>query len=223
MTFLLATFPAREPVDPADVEDAVREVMARPEFRYEKSVVERVVEWIARQLEKLFGGGDVTAPAGSFGGGASSVIAWLIIVLAAVAIVATIVYVVMRRVRRPAAEDEPVLATEVEHRHPADHWTRLAEEHESRGEWKEALRCRYRSLVRTLTDRRRVPDVVGLTTGELRVALHQRAPGAQAAFDRATSEFESAWYAGRPTGPEENAEFRAAATEVLERLEAVPA
>lgn len=216
--------PLLEPVAPDDTSQRVRDVMSRPEFSYDKSIVERFGEWISRQLERLFGGAEAGAPTGSFAGGAGTLIAWLIIALAAVAVVATVVYVIVRRVRRPPPEDEPVLATEVEHRHPANHWARLAEEHEARGEWKEALRYRYRELIRTLTDRRSVPDVAGLTTGELRVALHDAAPGADEPFDRATSAFEAAWYAGRATGAAENAAFKDAAAAVLARLDSgVPA
>lgn len=205
---------AEVPVDPDQVGDQVREVLSRREYRYEKSIVDRIGEWIAERLEDLFG--DLALPGGTFSGGVGSLIAWLLIAVAVVAVVATVVYVVRHRVRRPEPDEEPVLATEVEHRHPADHWRRLAERHEAAGEWKDALRYRYRELVRTLVDRGSLPDLAGLTTGELRAELHGRCPAADDAFDAATRLFEQPWYAGAPTGREENARFRELAGRVLE-------
>ncbi len=205
------------PVDPGGVREQVREVLSQREYRYEKSLLDRIGEWIGDRLEDLLG--DLGAPGAgaSFGGGAGSLVAWILIALAAVAVVLTIVYVVRNRVRRADDDEEPVLTTEVEHRHPAGHWRRLAEEHEAAGEWKEALRCRYRELVRTLVDRRSLPDVAGLTTGELRTELRDRAPAASDPFDAATLLFEAAWYAGEATGPEESARFAELAASVLDR------
>ena len=205
------------PVDPADTADKVRDVMSRAEFRYEKSWLDRLGEWISRQLQELFGdrapGGAAT---GTFGGGAGSLVAWLLIVLAGVAVVAAVVYVVRHRVRRPD-DDEAVLTSEIEHRSPARHWADLAARHEAEGEWKEALRCRYRELVRTLVDRDQLPDIAGRTTGELRADLDRSTPAASAAFDRVTLLFELPWYADEPTGPEENREVRALSAQVLEQ------
>lgn len=205
------------PVDPADATDRVREVMARDEFRYEKSLIDRIGAWIGEQLQKLFGEVDPGAPPAGFGGGAGSLVAWLLILLAVAAVIATVVYVVRRRVRAPEVDEEPALNSEIEQRSPAGHWAREAERFEAAGEWKEALRARYRELVRTLVDRRQLPDIAGLTTGELRVELHRSTPTADAQFDRLTELFELAWYADRPTGPAEHAELRELSAAVLER------
>jgi len=77
------------------------------------------------------------------------------------------------------------------------------------------MRARYRHLVRTLVDRRQLPDVAGRTTGELREDLADTTPDATDAFDTASLLFELAWYAHVPTGPEQGDEFRAAAEVVL--------
>lgn len=206
----------QEPVDPHQVSDQVREVMARKEFRYDKSLLDRIGDWISRQLDRLFGGVEGPAGGAAFGGGAGSLVAWLVIVVALVAIVATVVYVLRKRVRRPEP-DEPVLDSEIEHRSPASRWRREAEHHEAAGEWKDALLARYRELVRTLVDRRQLPDVPGRTTGELRADLRRSTPEAAEPFDAATLLFELAWYADRPTAADENADFRRLAAEVLDR------
>ena len=72
-----------------------------------------------------------------------------------------------------------------------------------------ALRARYRQLVRTLVDRRQLPDIAGRTTGELREDLARTTPDAGEAFDTASLLFELAWYAHVPTGAEQSAQFRA--------------
>lgn len=202
--------------DPAQLTEDVRRVMAQEQFRYEPSWFDRLSEWIGRQLERLFGGGGGTeAPGATFGGGAGSVVAWLMILAALAAVVAVVVYVVRNRVRRPDRDDDDATDIEVEHRRRAREWARDAERLEAEGDWKGALRARYRELVRTLVDRGQVPDIAGRTTGELRQDLTVTTPGASEAFDTASLLFELAWYAHVPTGPDEARRFAAAAQDVL--------
>ncbi len=206
------------PVDPEQLTEQVRRVMAREEFQYDKSWFDRLSEWIGRQLDKLFGGdggGSVPAGGSTFGGGIGSVLAWLLILVAVAAVVAVVVYVVAHRVRRPADDDEPATSTEIEHRRTAKQWAGDVDRLEAEGDWKGAMRARYRHLVRTLVDRRQLPDVAGRTTGELRVDLAATTPDASDAFDTASLLFELAWYAHLPTGSEQAEQFRAAAEVVL--------
>ena len=168
--------------DPAELTEQVRRVMAREEFQYDKSWFDRLSEWIGRQLEKLFGGdgGDsVTTGGSTFGGGIGSVLAWILIVLAVAAVVAVIVYVVLHRVRRPPtgrrARDRAPRSSTVAR---AKEWAGDVERLEADGDWKGAMRARYRHLVRTLVDRRQLPDVAGRTTGELREDLADTTPDA---------------------------------------------
>lgn len=202
------------PVEPAAVRDDVRDVMSGSEYDYSPSVVERVMEWIADQLAKLFDrtGGQ---SGGTFGGGIGALFGWLVIIAAVVAIIAVVVWVILNRTRRAKTQSEPVTEAEVEHRRRADEWMADAERLEAAGEWKEAMRARYRHLVRTLVDRRQLPDVPGRTTGELRDDLLRTTPDAAVPFDTCCLLFELAWYAGLPTGPDENARIRSEARRVL--------
>ena len=203
--------------DPAEVAERVEEIMSRPEFDYGPSWFDRLAEWIGKQLERLFGDVEPTAApqGGQFLGGIGAVLAWLIIIAAVLAVIGVAVYVIMHRVRRPDGDDTPATETEIEHRRAASEWRSDAERLEAEGEWKLALRARYRELVRTLVDRRQLPDVPGRTTGELRDDLARTTPSASEDFDDASVLFELPWYADAPTGAEENAAFRAAATAVL--------
>ena len=212
--FPIQTDPA---VDPADVAERVQQFMSDPAYEYGPSWWDRVVEWIEEQLAKLFGGEPAPPPGGGeFGGGIGQLVAWLLIALAVVALIAVVVYVLRNRVRRERDDDGPATETEIEHRRSAAAWRSDAEQLESEGEWKLALRARYRELVRTLTDRRQLPDVAGRTTGELRGDLAGTTPAAAGPFDTACTLFELAWYADVPTGPDERERFAAAARQVLD-------
>ena len=203
--------------DPAEVAERVEAIMSRPEYDYGPSWFDRFVDWIGRQLERLFGRVELgDAPqGGQFLGGIGPVIAWIIIIAAVLAVAGVVIYVVVKRVGPRAGDRTPATETEIEHRRAAGEWRSEAERLEAEGEWKLALRARYRELVRTLTDRRQLPDVAGRTTGELRGDLARTTPSATDDFDTACLLFELAWYADAPTGAEENARFRSAAADVL--------
>lgn len=200
------------PPEPGPVNDQVRRIMSESAYDYTPSVLQRFWDWVGSLFDDLFNVG--VGGGGAFGGGVGSVVAWLMIAAALAAIVAVIVIAIRQRIRSTRAEVERGVA-EVEHRRPASDWRRDAEAHEAAGEWKEAMRARYRELVRTLVDRRQLPDVAGLTTGELRGELAATTPDASSPFDAASVLFEIAWYGDRPTGAMENQQVRAAAAQVL--------
>lgn len=200
--------------DPAELTEQVRRVMSRDEFQYPKGPIDRLSEWINDLLERIFGDAEPTTSNAPNLGGLGSVIAWLLIVVAVVAVVAVVVYVVRNQVRRRRPAD-PDLEVEIEHRRSAREWASDAERLEAAGDWKGALRARYRHLVRTLVDRGQLPDIAGRTTGELRQDLARTTPAATAAFDTASLRFELAWYADLTADEQQVAELRAAAEQVL--------
>jgi hypothetical protein len=205
-----------EPQDPDAVRRSVQELLAEPRYSYEPSLLERAVEWLAEQLGRLLpdGGG----PGGSFGGGIGALVAWVLIVAAAVAAVVIVVAVLRGRTRRPPTDDGPLSETQIEHRRSARDWDEEAARHEAEGNWKEAVRARYRFLVRTLVDRGQLPDLAGRTTGELRADLAVTTPSAAADFESATRCFELIWYAGAPAGRGDAALVAAAAGRVLDAV-----
>ena len=85
---------------------------------------------------------------------------------------------------------------------------REAEAHERAGEWKLALRARYRSLVADLASRGLVDEIPGRTAGEYRAEVAETVPGVASEFAGATELFERAWYGNRPTGADDAAHFR---------------
>ncbi|MGB3412642.1 MAG: DUF4129 domain-containing protein [Microthrixaceae bacterium] len=200
---------------PGQIRDETRQILEGSEFSYEKGYLERFLDWLDRQ----FGGSSGTSvqggEAGAFGGGIGTVVAWVILAIAAAALVFVAVRYFKRRTPKVAKKSEAPI-TAVEHGRSAREWNTDAERFEAAGEWKQAMRARYRLLVRELIDRGELPDVVGRTTRELRVEIERSAPAAAGSFDAASTLFELPWYAAEETGPDENRQFRMLAAKILE-------
>jgi hypothetical protein len=99
---------------------------------------------------------------------------------------------------------------------PAAAWRIEAEAHERNGEWRQALRCRYRALVADLARRGVLEEIPGRTAGEYRAELSGALPSAAPPFAGATELFERAWYGHGPTGATDTDRFRDLADRVLE-------
>jgi hypothetical protein len=95
-------------------------------------------------------------------------------------------------------------------------WLAEAATCEASGDWRGALRCRYRALVAELARRGLVEELPGRTTGDYRRAIVSAAPAAAADFAAATELFEFAWYADRPTDVTQAGRLRDIAEHVLE-------
>lgn len=188
----------------AEARRRAAEILSSPEFRApEPSLLERVRDWLLERLADL-----LRALTGSGGG---TVLAWVVLG-ALVALLVVLVTRVGRTVRRdPAGEVDTV----IERRRPAVEWRAEAERLEAAGDWKRALRCRYRALLADLVRYGVVRDVPGRTAGEYRREVEVRLPAASGEFAGASELFERAWYGDLPTGPQESERFRALADEVV--------
>jgi hypothetical protein len=181
-----------------------RDVLSRPEFRPPaKSVTERIFEWIFGRLGDLI---DALS-----GGGTASLVAWAI-TIASVALFVLVMVALVRSLR--ANPVSPPVATASDVGRPARAWMAEAEAHEARGEWRAALRCRYRALIADLARRGLLDEIPGRTAGEYRGEVHLNLPHAAPDFDGATALFELAWYGDRPTGEPERDRFRGHADRV---------
>jgi hypothetical protein len=203
-------------VNSGDGRAEVEQLLSAREFQYPTSLGERIGEWVGSGLEWLVDrlpGVDV--PSGAFGGGVGAVVGWLLVALAVAAIVVVAVVAARRWVPRQPQPASAVSEVELEHRRTAREWADDAAALEAAGEWKLALRARYRELVRTLVDRSQVQDLAGRTPAELCTDVAHTTPGAAEDLAAATALFELPWYGAVPTGAEENARFRARAASVL--------
>ncbi|HMQ24857.1 MAG TPA: DUF4129 domain-containing protein [Acidimicrobiales bacterium] len=189
---------------PAEVRGAADDVLSGREFqRAEPNLIDRALDWVSEQIGRILQ--RVTT------GDGASLLGWAVMVGAIVAIVVLLVRF-GRTVQRDPGHDAEV---RVDRSRTAAQWEDEAEQHEAEGEWKLALRCRFRALIATLVERGRVDDVPGRTTGEYRAEVRAGLPEAADAFAGATYLFEDAWYGDEPTGAAENARFRALAADVL--------
>jgi hypothetical protein len=209
--------------DPEEVRRIADEVLARSQFDApERPLLRRVLDWVLRQLERIFGGDrdtglDVEPGAGGSGGSSLFTLAVLLLAVVAVVLVVRALRGTWRRSRRPEPED---LDVDVEGRRTAEAWDALAERLEAEGRWKDAMRARFGSLVERLVDRGLVADMPGRTTGEYRVDVRSSLPEVADAFADAADLFDRAWYGDLPTGSTEAEAFTRRAELVLAAGEA---
>ena len=188
-----------------DVRRLADDILERSEFdEPEPNVAERIVTWIDDRIQ------DVLTFLGQ--GGILTVLAIVVVIVGLVVLVR---HLLGRgwRPRRRRAGGEGVEIDVVRRKTPAQ-WREEASELEQRGDWKLALRARYRALVGDLLAEGLVDDAAGRTTGELRAEVAVGAPERAAAFSEASDLFDLAWYADRPTGPDESARFQALAASI---------
>ena len=189
---------------PDDVERITQEVLSRPEFLdAQPSWLQQALRWIADTfdgfVERLGEG-----PRGS-------AIGTVVLVAVALLLIAVIIRYTrtMRRDRGlDAAVDAPVGRA-------ADQWLADAVALEEAGDWRGALRCRYRALVAELAAAGLVEEVPGRTTGEYLTAVAADVPLAAESFATATRRFESAWYGHADVSREDVADFATTAQRSL--------
>jgi len=193
--------------DPGEVRRAVREVLARPEFRRaaSTSLPGRIRDWLLQHVIGLLARIIGTAS------GANLALVLFLLLVAAVAVL------VWRFSRGLSRNPELAAALPLLPRRSAAEWRAEAEAHERAGDWRQAVRCRYRALIADLARRGLVEEIPGRTAGEYRGEVGHAVPAAAAEFAGATELFERAWYGRRPTGPDEAAHLRDLATRVLAR------
>jgi Domain of unknown function (DUF4129) len=195
--------PAR---DPREVHRAVQEVLSRPEFRpAARPLLDRIWTWLVTRLGELLASLTATT--------AGSIIGLVLFV----AILALLALLAMRFARTMSGSPEVAAAVVVAPRRSAAEWRAEAEAHEAAGEWRQAVRCRYRALVADLASRGVVEEAPGRTSGEYRGEVGRNLPDASEAFAGATEVFDRAWYGRRPTAEGEAVRFRDLAGRVLER------
>jgi hypothetical protein len=193
--------------DPSEVHRAVEEVLSRPEFRpAARPLLDRIWTWVLARLGELLASLSATT--------AGSVIG----VALFVAILVVLVLLATRFARTMSRGPEVDAAIVSAPRRTAAEWRTEAEAHERAGEWRQAVRCRYRALVADLSSRGIVEEAPGRTSGEYRGEVDRNLPGGAEAFAGATEVFDRAWYGRRPTAEGEVERFRVLAGRVLERV-----
>ncbi|NOX30873.1 MAG: hypothetical protein GXP35_12625 [Actinobacteria bacterium] len=178
-------------VDPDEARQRAEQILERPEFveptpSWAARALSRVAEWLGRVFESLFG------PLGG-GGGVGQLLGWVILALLVVALVVAIVRAIRRWESKSKNEDGAKVTSSVRSGLSAAQWRERAREHESAGEWSDAVRCHHRAAVADLVATAGVAEPVGSTSGYWR---NEAEVTQLADFDPITEVFEDVWYGG---------------------------
>jgi hypothetical protein len=191
----------------AEVDRTIRNVLSRAEYkRAQPSPIERARTWLRDQVSGML--------ASLFRGDRGTVVAWAI--LGGLLVTAVVLSIRFARTMTPDP-GVPARAAAMPRRSGRE-WRTEADAHERAGEWREALRARYRALVADLAARGLVDEVPGRTAGEYRIEVSESMPRAAPEFGGATELFERAWYGNRPTGAAEAEQFRGLEERVLQEV-----
>jgi hypothetical protein len=186
---------------------AAREVLSRPEFQEPaRPLLQRLrddlFDFLGRLLARLLEGAT------------GSPVGWLVVAIVVAVLVALTVRFA-RGVRRDPEVDADGFGVRGGRRRTGADWRAEADALEAAGEWRRALRSRYRALVADLAARGLLDEVPGRTAGEYRSEVATNAPTAAGDFASATTLFEAAWYGGSPTDADDAATFRSLESRVL--------
>jgi len=197
---------AGQPRDPASVRRAAHDILSQSQFRTSgPSPLQRARSWLGHQIGHAL---DAAL------GGHLGVFGAVVLLLIAAALVVVVV-----RVTRASRHGGRLAGTRVGPigRAPQD-WLAEATACEARGDWRGALRARYRALVAELAGRGVVDEVPGRTTGEYRAEVALNLPRAAPGFGGATDLFEETVYGHRNVGPADAAQLEGLAHDVLAGL-----
>jgi len=193
------------PGGPDATRRAVHAILSRPEFQPTPvTPIERLRTWVLHELGRLIENVLSFGPHGIVGA------------LIALVLLGGLVFIIVRSVM--ATGTNPVREGFVVggERRPPEDWLAEAVRREAEGDWRGALRCRYRALVAELARRGLIEEIPGTTTGEYKRAVGAYLPTGATEFGGATELFELAWYGDEPTDAETAASFRALSERVLE-------
>lgn len=205
---------AELPQPPPDAGDATRraeEILSRSEFQPDRSRswLDRAIDWIFDRFPSF----NLTASSGG-----SRLFSFIIVAVFIGLLIFILSRLRFRNKGEAEAESDDVEITVAKARR-ADEWLAEAERFEAAGDWKLALRARYRWLLAELFERGTLSDLAGRTAGEYRGEVNSVLPDGAGAFAAATDLFELVWYGNATTGSEDNARFRTYADRVLAAAE----
>ena len=182
---------------------AAREELAKPEYAVgEPTVIDRVVDWVLRELGEIVARTVRVVPGG---------VAGTVVLLALLVAVAVLVRLGLGPLPlRDALTDRRRGARA---RTAAD-YRREAEEHAAAGRWREAVRARFRAVARELEQRGVLDPRPGRTAGEIAREAAAAVPTIAAASRAAALAFDAAWYGSRTATPEDYDVVRRADAEI---------
>ncbi|MEY2452135.1 MAG: hypothetical protein QOD92_1709 [Acidimicrobiaceae bacterium] len=184
-----------------EIRQHAHDILQRSEFQRQESLLDRFFGW----LGDLFS--NITFGLGGGPGFLGNLVA-IAILAGIVVLLVLLVRALLGRTRLPTPDADDELTIELEDGREAIDWRRDAEQFEAAGQWREAMRARYRELVRSLIEDGVLDDVPGRTTGEYRGEFVDARAAHAAPFIELTEIFEAVWYGGLDTDAADNKRFR---------------
>lgn len=176
-----------------EIRGAVEEVLSRPEFASSQA------SWWEQLLTYL---GDVlNAFTASLSGGGIGQLFFSGLLIAVCVAIAVAAVRLARRVRRSGG-GTPVFA-KTDRTLSAAQWEALASAAQQSGDLREAVRCKYRALIVDFHSRGLLEELPGQTAGQYAAIVTRDVPRVGVAFQRATEQFERAWYGITPVTGEQ--------------------
>ncbi len=172
---------------------ALKDILARPEYLVQppspppQSLLDRIAQWIAKHLPALGG----IAAAGST--------ATIVITVAVVLLLVLLIYAIVRLMWQRMSRTDPASYAVDEARLDAAGLLDLAQRAASAGDYRSALRLRFRAVVSRLG----VLDADWKTNWQLLKLVRREHPDAARSFADLTALFEDCWYGGAMSGATE--------------------
>jgi hypothetical protein len=186
-------------------------ILAERQFDQGEDLWQRFIAWLEAHLH-------IAVPS-FFGGTWGSFVVLAVLVVA----VACLVFLVVRNLpsrRFRRARQTGVVVTDEDRAQTAEQWRQEADRLATQGNYREALRCRYRALVAELADRRLIDQVPGRTSGDYERAVRAMVPEAAEQFSSVTGLFERCWYGHEPSDAKAQLVFDEAARAVIAAVDA---
>ena len=186
---------ALEP-SPGQARDWLREELARPAYHHQAPLLQRIMDWLQEQWNRLFeqsqGGAAVWSP--------------VVTALVAAVVIALLAFVLprVRRERRLPGRGAAVLT---DPRTTAAMYRARVAAALAEGRFDDALADAYRALTREAVDRTLLDDSPGSTAHEVALALSPRFPHEGDALRRAADLFDAVRYGERHLGRADAEQF----------------
>jgi hypothetical protein len=174
------------PVDRDEAREAARRELSKRIYgAHEPGWVQRALSWFFRTITEALAKASAVMPGGGLG-----------LVLLVVALIAVIVLLRLNLgpLRRSDILGERGMSARAK---TAEDYRREAVEFAAAGDWREAVRARFRAVIRELESRGVIDQRAGRTAGEIAAEASASMPSVAADMRAAAETFNQIWYGGR--------------------------
>ncbi len=177
--------------------DAARQELSKAVYAADRpSLAQQVINWVLDHVLRTLAAVSSATPGGILG----------LVVL--VALVVLVVFLVRRKtgpLRRAGAGDVPLFVGRLR---AAAEYRAAADSAAAAGDWDEAVRQRFRAVVRSLEERDILDPRPGRTAGEATADAARALPSCAAGLRDAARSFDDVAYGGRPSDQQADAQLR---------------